>query len=198
MWGDKLRITQPHKLKGKWVTGLMPGTAVWNNTYRRGDFVTWQCIPPNGDCPQAQFPVPWWGSGARISAELRSRCRPADVQLSRTIYTGPPAATARRLKRPPRASVAGPARLSPSQPRVRTRFAHKAPGIKPVTMWGDKLRTTQPHKPKGKRVTGLMLGTAVRNNIYRRGDFVTWHKKSNKLVLYRRFIFLNKSSLYTL
>jgi len=28
--------------------------------------------------------------------------------------------------------------------------------------------------PKGKRVTGKMPGTAVRNNIYRRGDFVTW------------------------
>ena len=59
-----------HKpIKGKRVTGLMPGTAVRNNIYRRGDEVTWQCIPPNGDCPQAQCPVPWWGSGARISAD---------------------------------------------------------------------------------------------------------------------------------
>ena len=41
-------------------------------------------------------------------------------------------------------------------------------------MWGDKLCTTQPHKPtKGKRVTGLMPVIAVRNNTYRQGDEVT-------------------------
>ena len=30
-----------------------------------------------------------------------------------------------------------------------------------------------PQTPKGKRVTGLMPDTAVRNNIYRRGNDVT-------------------------
>ena len=35
-----------------------------------------------------------------------------------------------------------------------------------VILWGERLCTTQPHKPtKGKRVTGLMPVTAVQNNI---------------------------------
>ena len=105
--------------KGKRVTGLTPGTAVRNNIYRQGGLVTWQCIPPNGDCPQAQCPVPWWGSGARISTELRSRCRLADVQLSRPIYWTPssysaaPKETASRFGR-------RPARLFPELTEQRT------------------------------------------------------------------------------
>ena len=53
--------------------------------------------------------------------------------------------------------------------------------ISSVTVrWQAPYHLATAQTPKGKRVTGKMPGTAVRNNTYRRGDFVTWQLRGKE------------------
>jgi len=51
-----------------------------------------------------------------------------------------------------------------------------------VVRWQTLYHSATAQTPKGKRVTGLMPGMAVRNNTYKRGDFVTWQWYTAKLL----------------